>query len=79
MQLEDLLEGLGCLCSSVTNLVDGLDVAQRIGFDAAVIDLNLHGETGFPIADLLKRQGTPFIFISGYEASCIPIQYGGFR
>jgi len=35
--------------------------------DAALLDVNLHGEMVYPLADLLETRGVPFIFCSGYE------------
>jgi len=34
--------------------------------DAAVLDMNLDGETADPIADVLARRGVPFVFLTGY-------------
>jgi DNA-binding response OmpR family regulator len=44
--------------------------------DAAVLDLNVHGERSFDIAKRLAETATPFIFISGYSAAELP---AGFR
>jgi len=41
-------------------LLDSADV------DAAVLDMNLDGETAEPIADLLAARGVPFLFLTGY-------------
>lgn len=35
--------------------------------DAAILDVNLHGEMVYPLADLLETRGVPFLFCSGYE------------
>lgn len=34
--------------------------------DAAVLDMNLDGETAEPIADALVARGVPFLFLTGY-------------
>ncbi len=34
--------------------------------DAAVLDMNLDGETADPIADVLVSRGVPFLFLTGY-------------
>ncbi|WP_428487018.1 response regulator [Rhodopila sp.] len=34
--------------------------------DAAVLDMNLNGETAEPIADALVARGVPFLFLTGY-------------
>jgi DNA-binding LytR/AlgR family response regulator len=41
--------------------------------DAAFLDVNLAGEYCFPVADLLRRKGVPFAFLTGYsERTVIP-------
>jgi DNA-binding response OmpR family regulator len=40
--------------------------------DAAVLDINLHGERSFRVAERLAQTGTPFIFLSGYTEAEIP-------
>ncbi len=47
--------------------------------DGAVIDLDLHGEWAFPVADALHRLGTPFVFATGHERSAIPVRYAEVR
>lgn len=43
---------------------------------AAVVDLNLGGGgPRFEIARLLRKQGVPFIFLTGYDADAIPEDY----
>lgn len=43
--------------------------------DAAVLDINLRGQKSFPIADLLRERGIPFVFATGYDTSTIPERY----
>ena len=43
--------------------------------DAAVLDINLNGETVYPVADTLRARGKPFVFASGYAKSSIPEAY----
>ncbi|MBX9701188.1 MAG: response regulator [Acetobacteraceae bacterium] len=40
--------------------------------DAAVLDLNLAGETSTPVADALAARGLPFVIATGYGASGLP-------
>lgn len=48
---------------------------DRDGFDVAVIDINLHDELAYPIAEELERQAIPFVFATGYSAGVIPHRY----
>ena len=45
------------------------------GFDIAIIDINLHDELAYPLADELERQGIPFVFATGYNRDVIPDKY----
>lgn len=37
--------------------------------DVAVLDINVHGERSFALAEQLAQTGTPFVFPSGYSQS----------
>jgi two-component sensor histidine kinase/two-component SAPR family response regulator len=39
--------------------------------DAALLDVNVGSELAYPIAEELKRQGIPVIFVTGYQANAI--------
>jgi CheY-like chemotaxis protein len=72
MMLEDMLEELGCeLAGSAASIEDGLRLAERGGFDVAVLDVNLNGRRSDPIADALLRDGTPFVYATGYGAAAV--------
>lgn len=40
--------------------------------DAALLDVNLHGELVFAVADALAERGVPFVFVTGQPPSSIP-------
>jgi CheY-like chemotaxis protein len=67
MLIEDMLVDLGCtVVGPHTRVSAALDAARAEDFDAAVLDLNLHGENSFPIAWTLRERGIPFVFATGY-------------
>ena len=71
MMLEDMLEDLGCeVAASFGDLPSALTWLNRCGdeIDGALLDVNLAGQTVFPIADLLYAKGKPFGFITSYSA-----------
>jgi len=37
-----------------------------------VIDINVHGQSAYPIADKLMQQRIPFIFATGYSREALP-------
>jgi len=40
--------------------------------DAAIIDINLHGEMSFPVVDELIKRDIPVMFMTGYDGSVVP-------
>lgn len=67
MQLESLLEGLGCIvldpAPSVRRALRSLSGERP---DAAVLDVNLQGECVTPVAEALQEQDVPFVLVTGY-------------
>lgn len=45
------------------------------GIEGAILDVNLGGETAFPVADELERRGLPFIFATGCEPDVVPSRH----
>ncbi|AZO56385.1 MAG: response regulator [Mesorhizobium sp.] len=45
--------------------------------DAVVVDINLGPGPSFRLARTLKDQAIPFIFVTGYDQSVIPDEFGG--
>jgi DNA-binding response OmpR family regulator len=72
-----LLEESGCQVVGPAGwLQRGLEMARAEPLDGAVLDINLHGEMSFPIAEALSARGVPFIFVTGYEdRSIVPLAY----
>jgi CheY-like chemotaxis protein len=68
MLIEDIVADLGHeVVGSATRLEEALDLARTASFDAAILDVNLAGRRSFPVADVLKARGIPFIFATGYD------------
>jgi CheY-like chemotaxis protein len=68
MLIEDIVTDLGHeVAGSATRLDQALDLARTASFDAAILDVNLGGQRSFPVADVLKARGIPFIFATGYD------------
>lgn len=69
MCLEDIIEGLGCITiGPASRLAEGMALAQDGAIDAAILDINLGGESSTAIAAHLRTRGVPFAFASGYGA-----------
>lgn len=70
--LEDMVSESGCdPAHSAGNLRDAQRVIDRGGFDCALIDINVGGERSFDLARQLVARGTPFAFVTGYDASVV--------
>ena len=68
LDIEDMLLGLEAGDVQVAGTFDEAVVRiERNDFDLAILDVNLNGVTSFPLADMLKKRGRPFIFASGYN------------
>ena len=67
MLIEDMLGDLGChVVGPAARLEEALSLAQHAELDCAVLDVNLGGQSTFPVADLLREKGAPFAFATGY-------------
>jgi DNA-binding response OmpR family regulator len=72
-----LLEDSGCRVVGPAGWLErGLELAQAGPLDGAILDINLHGEMSFAIAEVLCARGVPFIFVTGYEdRSIVPLAF----
>lgn len=60
----------------VSRVQEALDlIAASPEIDVAVLDINLHDEMVYPVADALRARGVPFVFATGYERTMIPARY----
>ena len=67
MLIEDMLTDLGCsVVGPASRLDEAIALAEAGGIDCAVLDVNLGGQPICPLADLLRTQGRPFAFATGY-------------
>ena len=72
-ELRGILNNIG---AEVVGPVGTLEAAGRavdkMQFDCAVIDLNLHGESAIPIADRLIEGGMSFALATGDGSAAVP-------
>ena len=50
-------------------------LAAEESLDGAILDLNLGGESAFPVADALIGRSVPLVFTTGYDAGAIPERF----
>ena len=74
LSLDDMLSRFGCeVLGPCPELSQALQVAELEALDAAVLDINLRGESVFPLAETLLDRNIPLIFCSGYaDRSMLP-------
>ena len=76
MMLEDFLESLGhsvsATCESVS---DALAEAEKGGFDLAILDVNLKGESVWPVATKLREKNVPFVLATGGHVDPPPAEF----
>lgn len=78
LDLEAELEEFGATVTCASTLRQATGCAEEGDFDAVVLDLNLHGETSYPLADLLRERSVPFLFHTGQgERSVLTQRYPG--
>jgi two-component sensor histidine kinase/DNA-binding response OmpR family regulator len=66
--MHELLNGIGYKPTlPMARLEDAMAAARAEKFDCAVLDMNLNGEIVYPLADLLRAQAVPFMFLTGYS------------
>jgi CheY-like chemotaxis protein len=71
MMLEDMLDELGYSVVGTAASLQQAVAATAQPLELALVDVNLAGEISFPAARLLRAQGTPFVFTTGYGASAL--------
>jgi two-component SAPR family response regulator len=76
MHLEDLLTEMGHqVIGSCGRLNEAMALARDAEIDFAVLDINLAGAQSFPVADILRQRGIPFVFTSGYGSEGLVDDY----
>ena len=67
MLLEDMLADLGHQVVGVAGRLDvALELARDADADLAILDVDLGGESSFPVAEVLTSRGLPFLFATGF-------------
>lgn len=60
--VEDILNDAGChVCGPYISFAKALQAAEIEAVDVAILDVNLAGVLCYPIGDVLKTRGIPFV------------------
>ncbi|HET7313060.1 response regulator [Salinisphaera sp.] len=71
MALETLLKTMEARALKAARVEKALTLIEREPLDGALVDINLGGTPGYPVAAELDRRGIPFVFMTGYHQSAI--------
>lgn len=75
MELEAGLEDSGVeVVGCAAELAEALQMLE-LSFDAAVLDADLNGQSVAPVAEVLRREGRPFVFATGYADKAAPMGF----
>lgn len=79
---EEIVHGLRRRGAEVVGPVATVGAALAVldtgvALDGAALDVNLGRERVYPVAEALRRRGTPFVFATGYEAEFIDASFAG--
>lgn len=76
IEIAQILKDAGFeVVGPATSVLQALALMKRRPCDAAVLDVNLGGETAEPIAELLLEGGTPFLTVSSYGMAQRPAAF----
>lgn len=74
--IVDMLSDLGHeVVGPAMRLDRAIRVAREAEIDFAILDINLADKQSFPVADVLRERGIPFIFASGYGSKGLSEDY----
>ncbi len=65
-----VVEGAGHkVCATATTVSEALAIIETLSgkIDAALLDLNLHGDSSEPVAKALQAANVPFVVLTGYS------------
>ncbi len=78
MLIEEYLLEIGCeVAFSASRVAKALKGLQTRPIDAAVLDVNVAGESINELAEDLHRRGIPFVFASGYGQKGVDARWSG--
>ncbi len=76
MLLEEMLLDLGCeIVGPAARLATALQTIEKHPVDLAILDVNVAGESIYPVADALRDRHAPFVFSTGYGKTGIRDDY----
>ena len=76
MMLEDFIASLGHdVAGPCETVAEALATIAEKDFDLAILDVNLKGESVWPVATALRERGIPFVLASGGHVEPPPAEF----
>lgn len=76
MMLEDFIASLGHdVAGPCETVAEALATIESKEFDLAILDVNLKGESVWPVAAALRARGIPFVLASGGHVEPPPAEF----
>jgi DNA-binding response OmpR family regulator len=70
------LSGIGAkVIGPLNDLEQAMQAVSENALAGAALDVNVRGQTIYPLAQELQSRGVPFIFMTGYGRDAIPREY----
>jgi CheY-like chemotaxis protein len=75
-EISEQLRSWGCdVVGPMSRVESALTPAREAPLDGALLDVNLAGESCFPLAAALSARSVPFVFMTGYDGGALPPEY----
>jgi DNA-binding response OmpR family regulator len=75
MSIEDQLEQAGAMPMAIGSIEGAEALLLDHAFDAAILDINVHGQKSYSVARSVAERGIPFVFASGYGDTLHPEEF----
>jgi DNA-binding response OmpR family regulator len=80
LMLDDLVTSFGCTPVGPCNTLAGaLKAIERDRFDIVLLDVDLCGQSSYPVAEALADRRIPFLYTSGDPDLAIPYRDRGWK
>jgi DNA-binding response OmpR family regulator len=73
--LEDMMLAEGAEATSACSFDEAMELVRTRSFDGAIVDVNLHGRTSYPLARELMDRDVFFVFATGYGEDGHPEEF----
>lgn len=79
--LSEMLQSVGAeVVGPIGWAAEALAAVEEADFkvDIALLDVDLHGDRSYRVADALMARGVPFVFTTGYHGDVVEAPYRGY-